>query len=61
LGSMMKTVRTCSEFQHHRDVKMGRIHSKGKTLFVDVARILVIKHVIERRNPPVAIGDLWSA
>jgi hypothetical protein len=33
-------------------------HGKRQALLVDVARILVVEHVIERRNPPVRIGDL---
>lgn len=35
-------------------------HSKRQALLVDVARILMVEHVIERGNPPVRIGDLWS-
>jgi len=40
---------------------MGRNHSKGQALLVDVVRILVVEHVIERRDLPVGIGDLWKA
>lgn len=61
MGSITNTVLTYREFQHqNRYASMERIHSKGQALFVDVGRILVVEHVIERRDLPVRIGDLWK-
>lgn len=62
MGSITNTVLTYIQFQHHgKYVSMGRNHSEGQAFLVDVARILVVEHVIERRNLPVRIGDLWRA
>ena len=38
---------------------MGKYHRKGEALRDDVVCILVVEHVIERRNLPVGIGNLW--
>ena len=45
----------------NRCTSTRRNHSKRQALLVDVARILVVEHVIERRNLPIGIGDLWRA
>ena len=58
---MTKTVLTYSQIQHKNKWAMEINHSKGQALLVHVARILVVEHVIQRRNLPICIGDLWRA
>lgn len=38
-----------------------KIHGERQALLVNIGRILIIEHIIERRDVPVSVGDLGAS